>query len=66
MTEPFNRMKPKIPIAGPWVTDLEVRYTADAAANAWYDRAGEWPARFEKEGAIRVREYDDIRRELVN
>ncbi|MGB5076355.1 MAG: DNA-processing protein DprA, partial [Sphingorhabdus sp.] len=25
-----------------------------------------WPARFEKEGAIRVREYDDIRRELVN
>lgn len=24
-----------------------------------------WPARFEQEGAIRVREYDDIRRELV-
>jgi perosamine synthetase len=38
----------KIPIAGPWVTDLEVRYTTEAAATAWYDRAGEWPARFEK------------------
>lgn len=24
-----------------------------------------WPARFEQEGAIRVRDYDDIRRELV-
>lgn len=25
-----------------------------------------WPERFEKEGAIRVRDYDDIRRELVS
>ena len=24
-----------------------------------------WPEKFESEGAIRVREYDDIRRELV-
>jgi perosamine synthetase len=37
-----------IPIAGPWVTDKEVRYTADAAANAWYVNANVYPARFEK------------------
>jgi perosamine synthetase len=37
-----------IPIAGPWVTDKEVQYTADAAANAWYANANVYPARFEK------------------
>lgn len=26
----------------------------------------QWPSKFEAEGAIRVREYDDIRRQLVN
>ncbi len=38
----------RIPVAGPWVTEREVRYTADAAANAWYANAGVYPARFEK------------------
>tara|TARA_B100001250_G_C19804030_1_gene792408 strand:+ start:18 stop:1139 length:1122 start_codon:yes stop_codon:yes gene_type:complete len=37
-----------IPIAGPWITDLEVNYTADAAANGWYEKAGSWPQRFER------------------
>ncbi len=34
--------------------------------NSCFERADlTWPARFEREGAIRVRDYDDIRRELV-
>jgi perosamine synthetase len=37
-----------IPIAGPSITELEVRYASDAAANGWYDRAGEYPRRFEQ------------------
>jgi perosamine synthetase len=37
-----------IPVAGPWVTDKEVRYTADAAANGWYANHNDYPARFEK------------------
>lgn len=37
-----------IPIAGPWVTDKEVQYTADAAANAWYANANVYPMRFER------------------
>ena len=40
--------KKEIPIAGPWVTDLEIQYTADAAKNSWYERASEWNIRFEK------------------
>ena len=37
-----------IPVAGPWVTEKEVRYTADAAANGWYANHGVYPDRFEK------------------
>lgn len=37
----------KIPVAGPWVTDREVEYTADAARNAWYAGANEYIHRFE-------------------
>lgn len=34
--------------------------------NSCFERADlTWPARFEQDGAIRVRDYDDIRRELV-
>jgi perosamine synthetase len=32
-----------IPVAGPWVTEKEVRYTADAAANGWYAGHGIYP-----------------------
>jgi perosamine synthetase len=38
----------RIPVAGPWVTELEVRYVAEAAANDWYGRAGESVRRFER------------------
>ena len=40
-------MSERIPIAGPSITELEVEYASDAAANGWYDRAGEYPLRFE-------------------
>jgi perosamine synthetase len=38
----------RIPVAGPWITDLEVGYAADAARNAWYSGANAWHERFEK------------------
>jgi len=37
-----------IPVAGPWITDLEVEYVADAVRSAWYDGAGGFVARFEE------------------
>ncbi|OYX14420.1 MAG: DNA processing protein DprA [Rhizobiales bacterium 32-66-8] len=33
--------------------------------NSCFERGLTWPDRYEKQGAIRVRDYDDIRRELV-
>ena len=38
----------RIPVAGPWVTELEVRYASDAAANGWYGNAGTYVQRFEE------------------
>ena len=38
----------RIPVAGPWVTELEVRYVSDAAANGWYQEAGTYLRRFEE------------------
>lgn len=37
----------RIPVAGPWITDKEVAYVADAVANGWYERAGAYQQRFE-------------------
>jgi perosamine synthetase len=37
----------RIPVAGPWITELEVEYVADAARNAWYSGAGSYNTRFE-------------------
>jgi perosamine synthetase len=37
-----------IPVAGPWVTEKEIQYTTDAAANAWYANANVYPERFER------------------
>ncbi|WAC56762.1 DegT/DnrJ/EryC1/StrS family aminotransferase [Gordonia sp. SL306] len=42
---------PRIPVAGPWVTDLEVRYVSEAAATDWYGNAGRSVALFEREFA---------------
>ena len=34
--------------------------------NSCFERSDlTWPARFEKDGAVRVRDYDDVRRQLV-
>ncbi len=38
----------RIPVAGPWITDLEVSYVNDAVRNAWYAGANAWHGRFEK------------------
>ncbi len=37
----------RIPVSGPWITDKEVTYVADAARNAWYSNANVYNARFE-------------------
>jgi len=41
----------RIPVAGPWVTDLEIRFVAEAAANDWYGNAGQSVGQFESEFA---------------
>jgi perosamine synthetase len=41
-------MKEHIPIAGPWVSDLEATYVAQAARDAWYRGAGTFVRRFEQ------------------
>lgn len=38
----------RIPVAGPWITNKEIDYVADAAEVCWYDRAWEYNERFEK------------------
>lgn len=40
-------MTEHIPIAGPWVSDLEMAYVAEAARDAWYRGAGTYVRRFE-------------------
>lgn len=46
-------MSKKVPVAGPWVTDLEVQYVADAARNAWYDDWNMYNEKFESAFAAR-------------
>jgi perosamine synthetase len=41
-------MSRRIPIAGPSITQLEIDYVSDAAANAWYERANMYHQRFEE------------------
>ena len=38
----------RIPVAGPWITQLEIDYVTDAVANCWYDQANKYHDRFEK------------------
>lgn len=40
-------MKPRIPYTKPSITELEVRYATDAAANGWGERCYEYLGRFE-------------------
>lgn len=37
----------RVSIAGPWITDREAEYAADAARNAWYSNANMYNERFE-------------------
>jgi perosamine synthetase len=50
----------RIPIAGPWITQKEIDYVADAVARAWYDDAQLYQHRFERAFA----EYLGVRRAL--
>jgi perosamine synthetase len=47
-------MTKPIPIAGPWVSDLEVTYVAQAAREAWYQGAGTFVRQFEQSFASYV------------
>ncbi len=38
----------RIPVSGPWITQKEIDYIADAAENAWYENANMYHERFEK------------------
>ena len=46
-----------IPVAGPWVTDREVQYVAEAARTAWFSNHYEFNRRFEEKFAI----YTDVK-----
>ena len=37
----------KIPVSGPWITQKEIDYVADAAKTAWYSNANVYNLRFE-------------------
>jgi perosamine synthetase len=54
MSREQNEELPSIPIAGPWITELEVDYVADAVRSAWYENAGEILVRFEERFAAQL------------
>ena len=41
-------MSARIPIAGPWITEKEIRYVAEAAANGWYENSAKYQGEFEQ------------------
>ncbi len=50
----MSEIKPypiRIPVSGPWVSELEVEYVADAARTAWYENANIYHQRFESAAA---------------
>ena len=40
-------MSDPIPIAGPWITDLEIKYVTEAVECGWYENATLFISRFE-------------------
>lgn len=44
----------RIPVAGPWISEREIEYAADAARNGWYGGANLYVDRFEKAMAARI------------
>ena len=51
----------RIPVAGPWVTEREVRYVAEAAAEGFYTKASYYVQRFEATFA----EYHGVRHAMA-
>lgn len=41
----------RIPVSGPWITEREVAYAAEAVENAWYEHWNDYNERFEQEFA---------------
>ena len=41
-------MPARIPIAGPWITEKEIRYVTEAVANGWYANAAKYQTAFEQ------------------
>ena len=41
-------MAARIPIAGPWITEKEIRYVSEAVADGWYDNSAKYQTRFEE------------------
>jgi perosamine synthetase len=41
-------MASRIPIAGPWITEKEIRYVNEAVADGWYDNSAKYQTRFEE------------------
>jgi perosamine synthetase len=50
----LSQFQDVIPVAGPWVTEREVEYVADAARNAWFSNHYEYNRRFEEAFAAYV------------
>lgn len=44
----MKHVLPNIPVAGPWVTEREVEYVAEAARSAWFSNHYEFNRRFEE------------------
>ncbi|MGE3818177.1 MAG: aminotransferase class I/II-fold pyridoxal phosphate-dependent enzyme, partial [Isosphaeraceae bacterium] len=38
----------RVPVAGPWITEREIRYVTDAVTNGWYDRCNLYINKFEE------------------
>src|SRR5215471_19050987 len=41
-------MSTRIPIAGPWITEKEIRHVNDAVAHGWYGNAAKYQTDFER------------------
>jgi perosamine synthetase len=47
-------MSAKIPIAGPWITEKEIRYVNEAVTNGWYTNSAKYQSDFEQAFAASV------------
>ena len=41
-------MPERIPIAGPWITEKEIRYVGEAVTNGWYANSAKYQSEFER------------------